>query len=268
MINVDLYYNQTKILLNAKTRIKLPASKTPCLAALISIERHNPPQASRSLHHRRCVLHVFFLPIVCNSCQNLWRGLLFLPTPLKVSARNSTNRSYYKKDRLHRIGSKPYQQVAWELDEIRDVMEKDPSLSQMEVAEKVFKSKFRSQVLSLRGGVKPKDVRGSYSTRAELEVELNATRKKNEVLTDRLATVEAENEKLQNCIESVETEMMEIKDLVFQQFNTRPPSNSCDGHKTRGSNLISIFILFFENWFGLNVGRYLDGVSFCSVMVK
>ena len=61
-------------------------------------------------------------------------------------------------------------------------------------------------------------------------------------------------------MESVETKMIKIKDLVFQQFNTRPPSTACDGHETRGSNLISIFILFFENWFGLNVGRYLDGV--------
>ncbi|KAJ8433196.1 hypothetical protein Cgig2_004328 [Carnegiea gigantea] len=92
--------------------------------------------------------------------------------------------SMNKKDRLHRIGSKPYRQVAWELgaktineqsllqmlhethkkdtefatlgigpkyDEIRDVMEIGPSLSQMQalrmhlVAEKTFKSKSRSQ---------------------------------------------------------------------------------------------------------------------------
>ncbi|KAJ8427721.1 LOW QUALITY PROTEIN: hypothetical protein Cgig2_022195 [Carnegiea gigantea] len=164
-------------------------------------------------------------------------------------ARNSANRSYYKKDRLHRTGSKPYQQVAWEL-----------------VVEKVFKSK--SQTLGLGGRVKLKDVRGSYSTRAELKVELNATRRKNEVLTDHSAAVEAKNSKLQNRMESVATEMMKINDLVFQQFNTRPPPTACDGHETRGSNLILIFILFFENWFGLNVGRYLDGVRFCCVMVK
>ena len=108
MINVDLYHHQTKILLNAKIRIKLPVLKKPCPATLISAERHNHPQASRSLHHRRsetlaaetipvpiavlrfllhcfrCVLHVFFLPIICNSCWNLWRGLLFLPTPLVI----------------------------------------------------------------------------------------------------------------------------------------------------------------------------------------
>ncbi|KAJ8444262.1 LOW QUALITY PROTEIN: hypothetical protein Cgig2_024588 [Carnegiea gigantea] len=103
-----------------------------------------------------------------------------------------------------------------------------------------------------RTGSKPHRLLKRFSSqnpkvRAELEVELNATRRKNEVLTDCLATVEAKNEKLQNSVESVETEMMKIKDLVLQQFNTRPPSIACDGHETRGSNLISIFILFFEN---------------------
>ncbi|KAJ8432745.1 LOW QUALITY PROTEIN: hypothetical protein Cgig2_011668 [Carnegiea gigantea] len=146
---------------------------------------------------------------------------------IKASARNSANRSYYKKDRLHRTGSKPYRQVAWELGAktgnelsflqmFRETHKKGTEFATREIAQKY--------VLGLGGEVKPKDVRGSYSTRAELEVELNVTRRKNEVLTDRLATVEAENEKLQNRVESVETEMMKIKDLVFQQFNTRPPS--------------------------------------------
>jgi len=44
-----------------------------------------------------------------------------------------------------------------------------------------------------------------------------------------LTTVEAENEKLQNPVESVETEMMKVKDFMFQQFNTRPPSTSRNG---------------------------------------
>ena len=106
----------------------------------------------------------------------------------------------------------------------------------LQVAGKVLKSKSRSQVLGHRGGVKPKDVRGSYSTRVEREVELNATRRKNEGVIDRLATVEAKNENLQNCMESIETEMMKIRDLVFQQFNTSPPSVARDGHETLGLN--------------------------------
>ncbi|KAJ8433193.1 hypothetical protein Cgig2_004325 [Carnegiea gigantea] len=54
-------------------------------------------------------------------------------------------------------------------------------------------------------------------------------------LTYRLASVKAENEKPQNCLEPAETEMMKVKDLVFQQFNTRPPSITHDGHETLGS---------------------------------
>jgi len=55
-----------------------------------------------------------------------------------------------------------------------------------------------------------------------------------EVLTNRLTMVVAENEKLQNCVELVETEMMNVKELVFQQFNTHPPSPSCNEHETPG----------------------------------
>ena len=83
-----------------------------------------------------------------------------------------------------------------------------------------------------------------------------------------MATVEEKNEKLQNRVESVETEIMKIKDLVFQQFNTVSPSIAGDGHETLGSHLILTFTLFFENLFRLNVGRYLDAVRFCCVMVK
>ncbi|KAJ8420999.1 hypothetical protein Cgig2_002569 [Carnegiea gigantea] len=103
-----------------------------------------------------------------------------------------------------------------------------------QITEKVFKSKSQSQVLDIEGGVKRKDIRRLYSTRAELEVEFNATRRKNEVFTDRLAPVEAKNKKLQNHVESVETEMIKVKDLLFQHFNTRPPSVPHDGDGTPG----------------------------------
>ncbi|KAJ8438223.1 hypothetical protein Cgig2_011585 [Carnegiea gigantea] len=104
-----------------------------------------------------------------------------------------------------------------------------------------FKLKSRSQVVSLGGGVRPKDIRGPYYTRAELKVELNATGKKHEVLTYHLAIVEAENEKLLNCAKSVKTKMMKINDLVFEQFNTY--------------------------WFGFKVRKDLDNIRFYCVMI-
>ncbi|KAJ8420963.1 hypothetical protein Cgig2_012933 [Carnegiea gigantea] len=57
--------------------------------------------------------------------------------------------------------SKLYRQVAREL-----------------VAQKVFKSKSRDSVVGYGGVVKAKNIRGPSRTRVELEVELNATRKK------------------------------------------------------------------------------------------
>ncbi|KAL2943642.1 Peroxidase 24 [Bienertia sinuspersici] len=92
-----------------------------------------------------------------------------------VSARNSTNMLHYQKELAHRIGSKPFRQVIWKelgankgikpdlvnvfyttrkkdnslpnaettqkYDEIREILEKDPSLPH--VAQRVFKSKSR-----------------------------------------------------------------------------------------------------------------------------
>ena len=65
------------------------------------------------------------------------------------------------------------------------------------------------------GGVKEKDIRGSSHTRVELEVELNAIRKKKwSSLVNRAATVETENENLWNHVESVEAEMRKSNDWV------------------------------------------------------
>jgi len=55
-------------------------------------------------------------------------------------------------------------------------------------------------------------------------VELNATRKKNEVLVDRVTTVETENESLRNRVEAVEAEMGQFKDWVSKQLNINIPS--------------------------------------------
>ncbi|KAJ8429683.1 hypothetical protein Cgig2_004482 [Carnegiea gigantea] len=120
----------------------------------------------------------------------------------KANARNSANRANNNKERLHRIGSKPYGQV--------------------------FKSKSRDSVVGY-GGVKAKYIRGPSCTAVELEVELNAVRKKNEVLVDRVTTVETENENLRNCVESVEAEMGKFKDWASKQLNiTIPPCTNTE----------------------------------------
>ncbi|KAJ8443023.1 hypothetical protein Cgig2_028246 [Carnegiea gigantea] len=146
---------------------------------LADLKRYNITKPGRSL--RQALDHV---PSGIN--KHVWEWLMkeiYSKDPYK-GAKTGNEPFFLQMFReTHRKGTEfATSKIAQKYDEIRDVMENDPSLSQMEV-------------LSLRGGIKPKDVRGSYSTRAELEVELNATRRKTEVLTDRLATVKAENEK-------------------------------------------------------------------------
>lgn len=64
------------------------------------------------------------------------------------------------------------------------------------------------------GGVKAKYIRAPSRTRVELEVELNAARKKKEVLVDHVTRVKIGNENLRNRVESVEAEMGKFKDWI------------------------------------------------------
>ncbi|KAJ8426760.1 hypothetical protein Cgig2_027232 [Carnegiea gigantea] len=108
------------------------------------------------------------------------------------------------------------------------------------VAQKVFKSKSRDSVVGYGGGVKAKDIRGPSRTRVELEVELNATRKKNEVLVNHVTTVETENESLRNRVEAVEAEMGKFNDWVSKQLNINISSyvNTENGNPDLGRSLL------------------------------
>ncbi|KAJ8433192.1 LOW QUALITY PROTEIN: hypothetical protein Cgig2_004324 [Carnegiea gigantea] len=92
------------------------------------------------------------------------------------------------------------------------------------------------------GRSKAKRYKGSYSTGAELEVELNATTGKKEVLIDCLAVIEP---KMENFKTAWSRGMLKIKDLFFQQFNTFPPSIAHDGHMHEDvASSFQILVLF------------------------
>ncbi|KAL2896853.1 Maternal DNA replication licensing factor mcm6 [Bienertia sinuspersici] len=148
----------------------------------------------------------------------------------KVSVRNSTNRLHYQKELAHRTGSKPFRQVIWKdlgtdkgikpelvnvfytthkkdcslpnaettqkFDEIRKILEKDPPVPHVEVAKRVSKSKSRDRVVAFGGGIKLKDIKGPQPSRDELEVELNTTKKQNQVLESRVEALQVENNDL------------------------------------------------------------------------
>ncbi|KAL2938339.1 Coiled-coil domain-containing protein 9B [Bienertia sinuspersici] len=184
----------------------------------------------------------------------------------KVSARNSANRVHYPKELAHRTGSKPFRQVIWKdlggnkgmkpklvdifhstrkkgtslpnvetakkLDEIRETMEKDPSLSDVQVCNLMFLLLFQEFILrlifQLIGIVlhEVADLRGQRPSREELEAELNSTKKQNQILEDRMEAIQDENNQLKSRIGSVESQMKMFQDMLVNQLNvTLTPEN-------------------------------------------
>ncbi|KAL2922970.1 HEAT repeat-containing protein 1-like protein [Bienertia sinuspersici] len=146
----------------------------------------------------------------------------------------STDKLQYQKELAHRTGSKPFKHVIWKdlgankgikpdlvnvfyptrkkdnslpnaettqkYDDIREIFEKDPSLPHVEVAKRVFKSKSRDRVVGFGGGIKIKDIKGPQPSREELEVELNTTKKQNQVLESCVKALQVENNDLKGLV--------------------------------------------------------------------
>ncbi|KAL2941962.1 RNA polymerase II subunit B1 CTD phosphatase Rpap2 [Bienertia sinuspersici] len=121
--------------------------------------------------------------------------------------------------------SLPNAETTQKYDEIREILEKDPSLPHVEVAQRVFKSKSRDRVVGFRGGIKLKDIKGPQPSREELEVELNTTKKQNQVLESRVETLQAENNDLKGRVGSVEAQMKRFEDMMMNQLNVNPSSS-------------------------------------------
>ncbi|KAL2893032.1 Myocilin, partial [Bienertia sinuspersici] len=166
---------------------------------------------------------------------------------------------HYQKELAHRTGSKPFRQVIWKdlgankgikpdlvnvfyttrkkdnslpnaettqkYDEIREILEKDPSLPHVEVAQRVFKSKSRDRVVGFGGGIKLKDIKGPQPSREELEVELNTMKKQNQVLESRVEALQAENNDLKGRVGSVEAQMKRFEDMMMNQLNVNLSSS-------------------------------------------
>lgn len=69
------------------------------------------------------------------------------------------------------------------------------------------------------GGIKLKDIRGPQPSREELEVELNATKKQNQVLASRIETMNDENNELKGRVDSVEAQMKKLEEMLMNRHN-------------------------------------------------
>ncbi|XP_070057944.1 uncharacterized protein [Nicotiana tomentosiformis] len=150
----------------------------------------------------------------------------FLSEKIKeTSIRNSINK--YKLRMPHRTRSKPIREIIYELGgkdgnppnmaivfsethkkndmlvepevskkyvEIPELVECEPSLTNIEVVERCFGPQNKSRVVGLGGGITTKKLKGGSSSKAAILAEVNATRKEKESLqTEMNATKKQKN---------------------------------------------------------------------------
>ncbi|KAG6510569.1 hypothetical protein ZIOFF_028594 [Zingiber officinale] len=123
----------------------------------------------------------------------------------KMSKTNTQNRSL--KSMPHRTGSKPFRQLAYEMDEICEVVLEDSSLSNIQLVEKCFGPQRHDHIFSHGGGVRPKDVRGPIASKQELH---------------------HENVTLREKMNNMESEFKVFKELMLKIL---PPNAQVKAHK-------------------------------------
>ena len=98
-------------------------------------------------------------------------------------------------------------------DELRETIELEPFLSNVEVVEKCFGMQRHNHVICFGGGVKPKDLKAPLAKKAELEEKLHQTEEENQNVKARLRTLEDEFQRLKEM-------------FLAQQSNEEPQTSS------------------------------------------
>ncbi|XP_047316043.1 uncharacterized protein LOC124919761 [Impatiens glandulifera] len=194
----------------------------------------------------------------------------------ELSKRNSKNRQS-KSIPPHRTGSKPFRHIEYEMggkdgnppniasmfhetrksgegivdleaiekyNEICDLMEMEPSLSNMEVIEKCFGTQKHDHVIGYGGGVKPKDMRGPVVVTPSKVEEL--LYQENKVLKTTITNLVGENETLKASVNHLADEVKLIKEMMLQNLassssiTTQPPITLMPGEKQGANSLLML----------------------------
>ncbi|KAH0664550.1 hypothetical protein KY284_029481 [Solanum tuberosum] len=149
----------------------------------------------------------------------------------KSSTRNTINRS--KLCMPHRTGSKPIREIIYELGgkdgnppnmatiffqtrkkgnelvepetnekyaEIQELVQSEPSLTNIEVVERCFGPQCKSHAVGFGGGITTKELKGGSTSKAVLLEELKTTRKEKESLQKRIDILESKYDRLESIV--------------------------------------------------------------------
>ncbi|KAH0765220.1 hypothetical protein KY285_001091 [Solanum tuberosum] len=174
----------------------------------------------------------------------------------ETSTRNARNRS--KLSMPHCTGCKPIREINYELggkhgnppdmatiffetrkkdnkllepetnkkyDEIQEVLQVEPSLTNIEVVERCFEPQSKSHVVGFGGGITSKDLEGGSTAKTALLEELNASQKEKAALLEELNATRKENESMERRLDNIEKKCEMFESVIFRDPSS-PPSSS------------------------------------------
>ncbi|KAH0678595.1 hypothetical protein KY284_019680 [Solanum tuberosum] len=158
----------------------------------------------------------------------------------------------------HRTGSKPIREIIYELggkrgnppdmatiffetrkkdnklfepetnqkyEEIQELLQVEPSLTNIEVVERCFGPQRKSHVVGFGGGITSKDLKGGNSAKAALLEQLNVSGKEKAVLLQELNASRKENESMKRRMDNIEKRCEIFESAIFRDPSS-PPSSS------------------------------------------
>ncbi|XP_015165294.1 uncharacterized protein [Solanum tuberosum] len=88
--------------------------------------------------------------------------------------------------------------------EIQEVLQSEPSLTNIEVVERCFGPQRKSHVFGFGSGITSRDLKGGSSAKADLLEDLIASKKEKVVLLEELNASQKENESMKRRMENIE----------------------------------------------------------------
>ncbi|KAH0681212.1 hypothetical protein KY284_022297 [Solanum tuberosum] len=188
-----------------------------------------------------------------------WKWLVkehFLSEKFKEkSTRNAMN--LFKLSMPHRTGSKPIREIIYELggkqgnppdmatiffetrkkdnkflepetnkkyEEIQELLQVEPSPTNIEVVERCFGPQSKSHVVGFGGGITRKDLKGGSSAKVALLEQLNVNRKEKVALIEELNASRKENESIKRRMDNIEKRCEIFESAIFRD-PLSPPSS-------------------------------------------
>jgi len=110
-------------------------------------------------------------------------------------------------------------------EEIQELLQVEPSLTNIEVVERCFGPQSKSHVVGFGGGITSKDLKGGSSAKAALLEQLNVSRKEKVALLEEVNASRKENESMKRCMDNIEKRCEMFESTMFRDPSS-PPSSS------------------------------------------